>query len=222
MNTEKKYTFMPLTLFCIVALFLMTGCAKSGGQKLICLTRQLFVDKNLSIQTRPLHEDEVKNIFGNSFDTKKIIPLQVNLNNPTSESYIFSPRNLNLKTISLNAIGRLLHKNILARVLPLSIASCFFLPLCIPTTILGMRAAHHNEMVDRQLIEWGIDPCDSYIIEPYSTLNRILFIENKNEAENLALEIEQINSPIKHQFCFDIRQKNVATASTTITTFQTL
>ncbi|PCI73605.1 hypothetical protein COB28_04265 [Candidatus Dependentiae bacterium] len=58
-------------------------------------------------------------------------------------------------------------------------------------------------MVDRQLYEMGIDPFDSFIIEPYSTLNRVIFIKNKHMPDLLSLQLEQINNDnisIMHEF----------------------
>ncbi|MBL4587778.1 hypothetical protein JKY79_00345 [Candidatus Babeliales bacterium] len=201
---KKKSVFEIVHYLIFILVMIFSGCVRNGHYKLARLTSSIVTEEKIVVKGKTLTSDELQGLLGGTCNTKEITVIQLYLNNTTPHSYIFAPRTMNTKAIPLNVIARSFHKNILARLIPLGLVSVFCWPFCIPTTILGMRAMHYNEMVDRQLYDMGIDTFDSFIIEPYSTLNRIMFIKNKHFPELLSLQLEHINSSAVSNFSIDL------------------
>ena len=192
-----------MQFFVSILIVFSVGCVRHSNYKLARLVSPMVREERIVVEGKSLELEELKILFGNTCSIKKITAVQLHLNNATPNSYIFTPRAMNVKAIPLNLVARSLHKNIFVRLIPLGLLSLFCWPFSVPTTILSMRAMHYNEMVDRQLYEMGIDPFDSFIIEPYSTLNRVIFIKNKHMPDLLSLQLEQINNDnisIMHEF----------------------
>lgn len=177
----------------VLTCLILAGCARPGGQKLLRLSPQAPTSEGVLASARILSDAQTKHLFGTRLDAKRFTAIQLYINNTSKVAYTLDQEHINAPLVPLHLISRAMHHNVIVRVAPFGLLTVLFWPFCIPATFLGMRAMDHNAAINRHVQELGFDPFDSFIIEPYSVLNRILFVRTDALPDILTLSLDPLD-----------------------------
>ena len=109
---KRNSIFKIMQFFVSILIVFSVGCVRHSNYKLARLVSPMVREERIVVEGKSLELEELKILFGNTCSIKKITAVQLHLNNATPNSYIFTPRAMNVKAIPLNLVARSLHKNI--------------------------------------------------------------------------------------------------------------
>ncbi len=151
-------------------------------------------EAKITVAAHVLDGEESKKAFGHDIPSRGIYPLQLSIQNNTSESYSLCASSVDLPRVAPSKVAWKISKSALPRAIAYKIASFFFWPLMIPSTIDGIRVMSHHNKIKRDM---NAKAMKDEVIAPYSTLNRVLFVkksEFKPSFKVTLIDIEDLHS----------------------------
>ncbi len=130
-------------------------------------------DNRVLVMAKAMSPAESKRNFGHDLISRNVIPLHLTIENNTSNEYNLCPSSVDLPRIEPSKIASKITRSSLARGIAYRIASFFFWPLMIPSTIDGIRVMIHHKKLKKDLIAKSMR---KEVVAPYSTFNRVLFV----------------------------------------------
>lgn len=124
-------------------------------------------------------------------------PIHITIQNNTPNSFEIGPSSVNLPTASGQEVANKITKRSLPRAIAFRIASLFFWPLVIPSTIDSIKtyATHRSLKKDYTSKALKVE-----MIAPYSTIHRIVFIPLKDHNNYLTITLIDKDSGDKTSF----------------------
>lgn len=130
-------------------------------------------DSKVVVAAKAMTPAESKRNFGHDLNSRGVQPVQLSIENNTSDEYSLCPSSVDLPRIETRKIAAKITKSTLARGIAYKIAGFFFWPLMIPGTIDSIRVMKHHQDIKKDL---NAKSMRDEIIPPYSTFHRVLFV----------------------------------------------
>lgn len=115
-------------------------------------------------------------------------PIQVTVENNTTRSYALSQDGISQPCASPGKVANSVSKKALPRSIGLKIASFFFWPLMIPSTIDGIFMLKTHAQMKKNYSAKAVKE-ESEEIAPYTTVSRVLFIPKKEVKDSLTVTL---------------------------------
>lgn len=197
----QKFSFfkksLPLTLVALAGIFMLTtGWERHQAHPLRPVTAELLPTFSLDstqvmVTAKAMTPNESHRNFGNNLISRGVTPLQLTIQNNTSDKYSLSAGSVDLDRIEASKIAYKITKSAIPRGIGLKIASLFFWPLMIPSTIDGILVWTHHNTLKKDLLAKSLQ---DEIIAPYSTLHRVLFVPEGKFKETFKVTLIKLDS----------------------------
>jgi hypothetical protein len=178
--------FFPIGLALLGGIFILTsGWEHYRPHPLKSAVTQLLPtfslnDQRVIVVAKAMTPTESKRNFGHDLISRGVQPLHLTIENNTSNEYSLCPSSVDLPRVEVNKIASKITRSSLPRGIAYKIASLFFWPLAIPSTIDGIRVLKHQQEIKRDLKAKSMR---EEVVAPYSTFNRVLFVP-KDQVQN--------------------------------------
>lgn len=133
-------------------------------------------DSHVLVVAKAMTVSESKRNFGHDLISRGVQPVQLTIQNNTSDEYSLCPSSVDLPSVSPSKIAMKVTKSSFPRSIAYKIASLFFWPLMIPGTIDSIRVYTHHKKFKKELNAKSVR---TEIVAPYSVYNRVLFVPQK-------------------------------------------
>lgn len=144
--------------------------------------------KGLKVTAKSYSGSESKKYLNRNLLSLGYQPIQITVENNTRDSYILSRNSISQPCVTAGKVASTMTKKTLPRSFGLKIASLFFWPLMIPSTIEGVYTLKTHKQVKQELTAKGIRE-DGEEIPPYTTFNRVIFVPKKELRETLTVTL---------------------------------
>lgn len=134
-------------------------------------------ESKVIISAHVMDGDESKRVFGHDLPSRGIYPLEVSIQNNTADLFSLSASSIDLPRVEASAIARRITRSAIPRSIALKIASFFFWPLAIPSTIDGVRVYIHHRQIKKDVTAKSLK---DETLASYSTLHRVLFVKKED------------------------------------------
>jgi hypothetical protein len=197
----KKHILWGLTFLSLFFL-LMTGFDRHQRHPLTSASSQVLphfaLDKNqLLVTARMMTVEESKRNFGHDLISREVQPLQLTIQNNTSDEYSLCPSSVDLPRVDAGKIAFKITKSAIPRSIAYKIAGFFFWPFMIPGTIDSIRVLSHHQKVKKDLQAKSMR---DEVVAPYSTFNRVLFVPEKEFQETFKVTLIELESLQPQEF----------------------
>ncbi|MBS0604188.1 MAG: hypothetical protein JSS60_04010 [Verrucomicrobia bacterium] len=188
---------LPATLTVLAGIFLLTtGFDRYTHHPLKAVTTELLPsfslnDSRILVVAKVMTPEESKRSFGHDLLSRGVKPLQLTVQNNTSNEYSMCPSSVDLPRIEASKIAFKVTKSAIPRSIGYKIASFFFWPFMIPSTIDGIRVMAHHQKLKKDIIAKSMK---DEIVAPYSTFNRVLFVSDKQFQETFKVTLIDLDT----------------------------
>jgi hypothetical protein len=151
-------------------------------------------DSRVQVFAQAMTPDESKRNFGHDLISRGIQPLHLTIENNTSDEYSLCPSSVDLPRVEPSKVAFKITKSAIPRGIAYKIASFFFWPLAIPSTIDGIRVSIHHKNLKKDLKAKSMR---DEVVAPYSTFHRVLFVpkeEFQNTFKVTLIDLETLKS----------------------------
>lgn len=148
-------------------------------------------DSRVMVVAKAMNADESKRNFGHDLISRGVQPLQLTIENNTSNEYSLCPSSVDLPRVEVSEIAFKITKSSIPRGIAYKIASFFFWPLMIPSTIDGIRVMVHHKNLKKDLAAKSMR---DEVVAPYSTFNRVLFVPKKEFQTTFKVTLIELES----------------------------
>lgn len=137
----------------------------------------LAEEDHVKLSIKPLTAEESKKYLKKDLLDKGYQPVEVTIENGSSDPYSFSPNSVSLPLIEGKSIAKKLFRSAIPRSICFRIAGLFFWPISIPGTIDGVLTNKSYRKLKKQLQSKSVR---EEVIAPYSSVHRIFFVSSKD------------------------------------------
>lgn len=182
-KSKKKNTFLkkfnPLGLATLASIFLLTTSWEHYENHPLKSTTSSFLpafslgDAQLVVNAKAMTVAESKRSFGHDLLSRDVQPLQLTIENNTSNEYSLCASSVDLPRIEASRVAFKVTKSAIPRSIAYKIASLFFWPLAIPGAIDSIRTFTHHKNLKKDLKAKSLR---EETVAPYSVFHRVLFV----------------------------------------------
>ena len=186
----KKH--LPIGLVLLTGLFLCTmGFDHYQRHPLHSIASEVLPNFSLTanrmtVVAKVMTPEESKRSFGHDLVSRGVKPLHLTIQNNTANQYSMCPGSVDLPRIEASKIAGKVTQSALPRSIGYKIASFFFWPFLIPSTIDGVRVMVHHQNLKKDILAKSMK---EEVVAPYSTFNRVLFVEEKKFQESFKVTL---------------------------------
>jgi hypothetical protein len=138
------------------------------------------------VAAKAMTVEESKQNFGHDLISRGVQPLQLSIQNNTSNEYSLCPSSVDLPRIEPSKIAFKVTKSAIPRGIAYKIASILFWPFMIPSTIDSIRTMSHHNSLKKDLIAKSMR---KEVVAPYSTFHRVLFVPKEEFQESFKVTL---------------------------------
>lgn len=174
----------------IFGLGFLSGCAKHKSRPLlepIGITKE---SQRVSVCTSLLSDADCSYYFGKKVTHRGFVPLQLNIQNTSNQTYILDGHNIHLQLEDRMYMAQQLHFNTAQRVVAWAIPGLFLWPFFIPAIMEGISSNNANKKLDSDFHQRVIDSNSYLVIPPYSSVNKLLFVQRENYTSKFILTLK--------------------------------
>ena len=196
---------MKLLLPFLAAIALVSSCANYKATTLNRLdpeftpASQKIGDVTLAAKTFTLQD--CKKYLDRDVLEEGYVPIQITIINQSNKQYIFSPSMINMPSATPDQVAVLVETSTVGRATSYGVGALFWRPLAIPAVVDGVKSHEANEELDK---DYATKDLGNEVIQPYSTLNGLIFVPKESYKSNLSLTIADKNGNDKLPFSVDI------------------
>ena len=128
-------------------------------------------------------------------------PVQLTIENQSPDPYLVNPESIGLPLVSPKKVAGKFSGSSLPGALGLKIAGFIFWPFSIPSTMHGIKTLQSQQAIKKDLT---VKSVKEEIIAPYSTMNRVFFVESKKYKDSFSVTL--INQETLESKIFTIDQ----------------
>jgi hypothetical protein len=211
----KKY--LPSALGFIVSVFLLTTAFETYHHHPLkpipveMLPTFSLADTQMRVHASAMTPDESKRNFGHDLISRGVQPVQITVENNTSNEYSMCPSSVDLPRIEASKIAFKVTKATIPRSIAYKIASLFFWLLMIPGTIDSIRVYTHHKKLKKDILAKSMK---EEVVAPYSTFNRVLFVPKNEFTETFKVTLIDIETLEQKEFQTTVRGAAPAENST--------
>ncbi len=152
-----------------------------------------FAEKKPIITAKAYTSLESEELFGKDLLERGFTPIEITIDNPTSNTYYLTLNEISLDMASPNQIAKSVRKGSLPRSLGLKLASFIFWPMMIPSTIDSINTHTSYKSLESALKEHMLD---NEIIEPKESIKKFIYsLEGSSKAFTVSLIDKESNQP---------------------------
>lgn len=197
---KKLFSFnklFPLGLLALASAFLLTtGWDRYQTHSLQSVAAELLPTFSLkhakvNVMAKAMSPDESKQNFGHDLISRGVQPLQLSIQNNSSDEYSLCPSSVDLPRIEPSKIAFKITKAAIPRGIAYKIAGLFFWPFLIPSTIDTIRVLSHHEHLKKDIMAKSMK---DEVIAPYSTFHRVLFVPKEEFKQTFKVTLIELDS----------------------------
>jgi len=153
---------------------------------------------NVTVSCKAFSASESKRYLGRNVLAKGYQPVQICVQNESKSFLLLSPQSLNVPIAPPDDVARLVHTNTAGRATAYGVAGLFIWPLLIPAVVDGVGSSQANQRLNADYASKGMNES---VIQPYTTLNRVVFIPKSdwNNAFRLVLLDKETRSKLVYE-----------------------
>lgn len=191
----KKH--LPSTLAVLASIFLLTtGFSKYQNHPLKSVTTDIMPsfslnDAKVMVYAKAMTPADSKRSFGHDLISRGVQPVQITVENNTSDEYSMCASSVDLPHIKASKVAFKVTKSTIPRSIGYKIAGFLFWPFMIPGTIDSIRAMSHHQKLKRDIIAKSMK---EEVVAPYSTYNRVLFVPEKDYQETFKVTLIELET----------------------------
>ena len=134
---------------------------------------------------------ESKQNFGHDLISRGVQPLQLSIQNNTGDEYSLCPSSVDLPRIDVSKVAFKVTKSSIPRAIGYKIASFFFWPFIVPSTIDSIRVMSHHQKIKKDMKAKSMK---EEVVASYSVFNRVLFVPKDKFKESFTVTLIDIES----------------------------
>lgn len=158
-----------------------------------------FKDERIYAQATAYTAEDCKYFLHSDLISKGYRPIQLSIQNNTSKPLGLGDLSIDLPLASGNQIATQFFKETIPRAVALKVASFFFWPLMVPSTIDGIVTYRSQKIMRHDYTAKTIKNYEE-IIPAYSTINRILFVKEENYRDSFTLSLQDKETGMLHKY----------------------
>jgi len=191
----KKH--LPLGLAALAGIFLLTtGFERHHLHPLKPVSTEMLPSFSLEeskviVYTKAMTPDESKRNFGHDLVSRNVQPVQITIQNNTSNEYSLCPSSVDLPRIDASKVAFKVTKSSIPRAIGYKIASFFFWPFIVPSTIDSIRVMSHHQKIKKDMKAKSMK---EEVVASYSVFNRVLFVPKDKFKESFKVTLIDIES----------------------------
>lgn len=145
----------------------------------------------IHVMAKAMTPEESKQNFGHDLISRGVQPLHLSIQNNTSDEYSLCPSSVDLPSIKPSKIAFKVTKAAIPRGIAYRVASFFFWPFMIPSTIDSIRVMAHHQHLKKDIIAKSMR---DEIVAPYSTFHRVLFVPKAEFKKTFKVTLIELDS----------------------------
>jgi len=187
----------PMGLLALTTIFLLTtGWDRYQFHPLKPVTSELLPafslhHSHVSVIAKAMNSDESKQNFGHDLISRGVQPLQLSIQNNTSNEYSLCPSSVDLPRVEASKVAFKVTKSAIPRGVAYKIASLFFWPFMIPSTVDSIRVLTHHRSLKKDLMAKSMK---EETVAPYSTFHRVLFVPRDEFKETFKVTLIDLDT----------------------------
>jgi hypothetical protein len=196
----RKISFkniFPAGLLALAMIFLLTtGWQRYQSHPLTPVTAELLPNFSLdhsrvTVVAKAMSASESKQNFGHDLTSRGVQPLQLSIQNNTSNEYSLCPSSVDLPRIEASKVAFKVTKSAIPRGVAYKVASFFFWPFMIPSTIDTIRVLSNHKHLKKDLMAKSMR---DEVVAPYSTFHRVLFVPKDELKQTFKVTLIELES----------------------------
>lgn len=197
----KKFT--PVGLATLATIFILTTSWERYENHPLQSVSSTFLptfsldDAHVVVAAKAMTVAESKRNFGHDLLSRDVQPLQLTIENNTSNEYALCPSSVDLPRIEASKVAFKITKSAIPRGIAYKIASFFFWPLAIPSAIDGIRTLTHYKNLKR---DFKAKSMREEVVAPYSTFHRVLFVPSDEFKDTFKVTLIDIETLKQSEF----------------------
>lgn len=181
-----------------LSLFLITSSMNhhhSSVMPAILIEASAFdtMKKGLKISAKTYDATLSQNYLNHDLVRKGYTPVELKVQNNSAESYALSAASVALPNATASEVTWSVTKSAIPRGIAFKIASLFFWPLMIPSTIDSIITYKAHTTLKKDLEAKALKEQDE-IVTPYTTVTRVLFVHTDGYYKDFSVSLEDVDS----------------------------
>ena len=198
---ERLSLYKNLTIVFISALVL--SCASYKATTIPKLNPE-FAPKSakqgeVACAVKVFTKDDCRRYYDKDLIGKGYQPIQITISNQSKSYYLFSKDGISLPTVPPEEVSQKAHRSTVGRATAYGVGALFLWPLVIPAIVDGVGSSKANTQMD---IDFAAKGLQETIIQPYSTINGVIFVATTELQQNLIINIIDKETADKLTFTF--------------------
>ncbi|MES2345456.1 MAG: hypothetical protein V4494_05930 [Chlamydiota bacterium] len=156
-----------------------------------------FTEKGIVVSYKTLSSAESRSYLSRDLLGHGYQPIHVTIQNNTADSYEISPENVSMPLASSREVVSEITKAALPRSIGFKVASLFFWPLMVPSTIDSIKTYATRKSLKK---DFAAKVLKEEVLLPFSTMHRILFVSIDKYKNNFTITVVNHDSKKTHTF----------------------
>jgi hypothetical protein len=186
-------------LIAFVTISVLLFVTESGTYKVEPLIAQPLEKEGLHVQALAYTAQESKQYLKENLLSKGYQPVQISIQNNSAYPIGFGDLSVDLPFVSGSEVATQLLKDTIPRAIGFKVASFFFWPFLVPSTI-DTFIVYKNQKKLRH--DYAAKTVKAYeeILPPYSTLTRVLFVKQSDYKPDFTVSLQDKETGLMHHF----------------------
>lgn len=194
-NPKKKHGAITLAialgLFAVITPWKTNKTAHLPTVSTLSAETTFLNDDTIHVMAKAYTSEESKKYLKKDLLKYGIQPVQITIQNNSREEFSLSNGSVDLPTAEPSSIAKKVMISALPRGIILRVASIFFWPVMIPSTIDSVITIKSYKIIKNDLTAKSVK---KEVIAPYSIYNRIVFVPMKEYKESFDINLIEIPS----------------------------
>ena len=147
----------------------------------------LAEENHVKLSIKALDAEESKRYLKKDLLDMGYQPVQLTVENGSSDPYLFSQGSVGLPTVEGSQIAKTILKASIPRSIAFKIAGFFFWPISIPSTIDGILTNKSYRKLKKQLSSKSVR---TEVVAPYSSVHRVFFVLEEDYQSSFDVTLE--------------------------------
>jgi len=174
----------------LIVATLCGGCASYKAVSLPPLQPEFapYVEENdgVIVACKAFSKADCKRYLDRDVISKGYQPVQVTVKNETKKYVVFSEQGVSLPCVPAEEVAQKVHTNTAGRATVYGVGALFLWPLAVPAIVDGVGSSKANQQLNS---DFAAKSADQTVIQPYSTLNGLIFIPSQDYQERFTITL---------------------------------
>jgi len=198
MNNIFKAAFCAIFIFSTFFFITEYEAYRPKESHYIGSTPEPFREKGIYISAKAYDVHDSKAYLDRDLLSIGYRPIQVTIQNNSSSTYFLSDRGLDIPTVEAGSVANSVTCRHIPKSIAFKVAGFAFWPFIIPGAIDSIITFKNHNKMKHDYYAKSIKPEEEQIL-PYSTVNRVIFIQKDLQLDHFHLHLKTKNSRAIHQ-----------------------